>query len=291
LCLRAWPETGPAADRLRVIHHRMEAARQAGLEFVPAVLRTGSGETCVEHAGRLWDLTAWLPGRADFHARPTPRRLEAACAALARLHAVWARAEARTGPCPAVRRRLDGAREWADLVRSGWRPAFRDDGGLLHPWAVRAWRVLPAHLPRVPALLVPWATAPLPLQPCLCDVWHDHVLFEGEAVTGLVDYGSVKLDHVSADLARLLGSLVPDDPEGTAAGLEAYGRLRPLEPAEQALVGVLDWTGTILGAANWLRQIYHEGRAFEDRTAVAERLSLLVRRMENGPAAYTQLFS
>jgi Ser/Thr protein kinase RdoA (MazF antagonist) len=284
LCLRAWPESSPGLDRLRVIHGWMEAARGAGLEFVPAVLRTATGACCVEHAGRLWDLTAWLPGRADFHDRPTPGRLEAACAALARLHAVWARLETRSGPCPAIHRRLDGVRAWTNLINSDWRPAFRDDGDPVHPWARRAWRVLQAHFPRLPALLAPWATVSLPLHPCLCDVWHDHVLFEGDGVSGLVDYGSVNRDHASADLARLLGSLVPDDPEQTAAGLEAYGRLRPLTPAEQALVGVLDQTGTVLGAANWLRQLYHEGRAFEDRAAVADRLALLVRRLESWPA-------
>jgi Ser/Thr protein kinase RdoA (MazF antagonist) len=118
------------------------------------------------------------------------------------------------------------------------------------------------------------------LQPCLCDVWHDHVLFEGDAVTGLVDYGSVKRDHVSADLSRLLGSLVPDDPGLTAAGLEAYLRLRPLSGQEQALVAALDETGTLLGAANWLRWLYHDGRRFEDRSAVARRLAELVGRLE-----------
>ena len=91
------------------------------------------------------------------------------------------------------------------------------------------------------------------LQPCLCDVWHDHVLFEGDAVTGLVDYGGVKVDNVATDLARLLGSLAGDDPVLRDAGLRAYSRLRPLSLAEEALVPVLDRTGTLLGIANWLR--------------------------------------
>jgi homoserine kinase type II len=120
----------------------------------------------------------------------------------------------------------------------------------------------------------------LPLQPCLCDVWHDHVLFEGERVTGLVDYGSVKTDHVAVDLARLLGSLVGDDRQQQAAGLEAYARLRPLSPEECRLVAALDETGTVLGAANWLRWLYHDVRRFEDREAVARRLAALVQRIE-----------
>jgi Ser/Thr protein kinase RdoA (MazF antagonist) len=122
----------------------------------------------------------------------------------------------------------------------------------------------------------------MPLQPCLCDVWHAHVLFEGEAVTGLVDYGSVKVDHVAVDLARLLGSLVEGDARRTAAGLTAYRRLRRLTQREAELVGVLDETATVLAVANWLRWLYHEGRRYDDRAAVTARLAGLVRRLERG---------
>src|SRR5262249_33844918 len=121
------------------------------------------------------------------------------------------------------------------------------------------------------------------LHPCLCDVWHAHVLFEGEVVSGLVDYGSVKVDHVAADLARLLGSLVPDDAAQTAAGLDAYGRLRPLAARERELVALLDETGAILAAATWLRWLSRAGRRCEDRAAAADRLASLVRRIERWP--------
>jgi Ser/Thr protein kinase RdoA (MazF antagonist) len=128
--------------------------------------------------------------------------------------------------------------------------------------------------------LGPWTDRPVPLQPCLCDIRHDHVLFEGHHLTGFVDFGGVKIDHVAVDLARLLGSLVADDEEQRSAGLRAYARLRPLSGEEQARVAVLDETGTRLGAANWLKWLYREGRHFEDQAAVARRLAALVERIE-----------
>jgi Ser/Thr protein kinase RdoA (MazF antagonist) len=280
LCLRAWPEAGPSPERLQGIHALIDEALCAGLEFVPALFRNAAGHTWTEHAGRLWELSAWLLGKADFHDRPTAQRLEAACTALARLHRAWSRPDTPPGPCPAVRRRLDSAREWSALVSSGWRPGFGNQDNLIDAWGRRAWRVLDAQLPRLPERLATWADVALPSHPCLCDVWHDHILFEGEAVTGLVDYGSVKVDHAAADLARLLGSLVPDDRERMAAGLAAYTRLRPLSLQEQQLVRVLDETGTLLGVANWLRWLYHDGRRFEDRAAAARRLAGLVTRIE-----------
>ena len=46
---------------------------------------------------------------------------------------------------------------------------------------------------------------PVPFNLCIGDVWHDHILFEGDAVTGMIDFAAAKVDHVAADLARLLG--------------------------------------------------------------------------------------
>ncbi len=278
-CLRAWPPGDPKPERLRWLHALMAVARGADLGFVPAVLPVGGG-TFIAHVSRLWELTTWLPGRADFHRHPAPARLRAACVALARLHQAWAARFPAHGTCPAIARRLDRGAAWLALVSSGWRPCPAGDDPA-RPSADSAWRLLSAHAARVESRLGPWAGRQFPLHPCLCDVWHDHVLFDGDEVTGLVDYGSVKVDHVAADLARLLGSLVGDDAAGWAEGLDAYASVRPLSAGERALAGALDRTGVILGAANWLTWLYHEGRAFPDRQLVAHRLAGLVRRMEN----------
>ncbi|HZT81777.1 MAG TPA: phosphotransferase [Gemmataceae bacterium] len=277
LCLRAWP---PAVTSLKAIHWLMIHARRSGLSFVPAVFATRDGRTFVEAAGRLWDLTEWMPGRADFHDRPTEGRLRAACTALARLHQAWlGAASPGRDLCPAVLRRMERYRDWKRLVGSGWRPAFRPDP--VRPWAEAAWRHAHRLIDRVPARLAPWLAQPLsPLQPCLCDVWHDHVLFEGDAVTGLIDYGSVKQDHIAVDLARLLGSLAGDDRGMWAVGLEAYRAVRPIAPGDEELARALDETGAVIGLTNWLRWLYHDGREFEDREAVARRLAELVRRAE-----------
>src|SRR5262249_25413440 len=135
-CLRAWPPAGSAPDRLRTIHGLLRIARHKGLEFIPTLCDTQSGHTWLEHAGRAWDVTTWLPGRAAFHERPTPHRLEAACAALAQIHMAWLPSDLEAGPCPAVRRRLDATAEWLALVQSGWRPSFgREADDPVLPWA------------------------------------------------------------------------------------------------------------------------------------------------------------
>ncbi len=262
LCLRAWPPHKSAAW-VRRLHRLMECARQQGLDFVPAVFVANDGDTVVEAAGRVWELTQWLEGRASFAEHPSPARLEAACEALAKLHRAWQAFAAPPQPCPAVRRRLKVLADWHALVSSGWQPQASSTLPFdsLWPVAERAWRRLPCWLQEVPRCLGPWIDFRLPVQPCLCDVWHDHLLFEGDRLTGLVDYGTVKADHVAVDLARMMGSLVGDDLEGWERGLRSYRRVRQLNDHEEQLAHVLDRTGTILGVVNWLRSAVPRGAA------------------------------
>jgi Ser/Thr protein kinase RdoA (MazF antagonist) len=277
-CLRAWPPGEMNRERILEIHSLMKLARDQGLLFVPPVLRTLSGSTCMVQADRFWELTAWMPGTATTPTQVTRPQVEAACTALALLHRAWAPAGQKVGPCPAVRRRLQAFQEWEERIRTSCLKFDLHDPA--QAWAEQARRLLQGHAAKIPLKLTPWLDRELPLHACLCDVWHDHVLFEGDVVTGLVDYGGVKTDHVAVDLARLLGSLVEDRAELRAAGLEAYARLRPLSLQEEELVSVLDQTGTLVGLITWLKWLYFEDKQFDDRTAVARRLQALVERVE-----------
>jgi hypothetical protein len=48
---------------------------------------------------------------------------------------------------------------------------------------------------------------------------------------------------------------------------------------DKMLARVLDRTGVLLAATNWLRWLYHEGRVHPDPAAVNVRLDWLVRRL------------
>jgi len=203
--------------------------------------------------------------------------LFAAVEAVARLHDAWSRlVPPGPLPCPAIERRWRALAEWDRLVAAGWRPRPAPDDPVA-PYAEAAWDRLPGVLSQTRADLVHWRHQPVPVQPCLCDVWHDHVLFDGDRVTGLIDYGAAKVDHVAVDLARLLGSLVPSELDRRAAALRVYQGIRPLPQPE--LVELLDRTGVVVGLTNWLRWLYHEGREYADRPAVTGRIAGLVRRL------------
>src|SRR5438067_1114237 len=117
LCLRAWP-AATTSHQLHFIHYLLRAAGEAGLPFVPRVLTAATGQSFVEHRQRLWDLTSWMPGKADFHEHPARVRLEAACEALARLHRAWAAVQPAQDVCPAIARRRETLRLWSTCAGS-----------------------------------------------------------------------------------------------------------------------------------------------------------------------------
>jgi len=221
-----------------------------------------------------------LPGKADFHRQPTAERIANALTAVARIHHAWQSA-ACAGSCPAIQRRLVCAERWQKLLATGWQPRLSaEQPPAMNLWAQRAW---PIVRERTGALALRLQISPgnqVPLQPCLCDIWHDHVLFSSDTVTGIVDYGSVRIDHVAVDLARLIGSMAGDDQQLRESALEAYRRQRALSADDTALMELLDESGTLLGAANWLMWVYHDGRLFPDMEKAALRLAALVQRLE-----------
>jgi homoserine kinase type II len=274
-CLKAWPADWRSRQDLAWIHSQLD--RAGSLPYIPHIVPTRNGSTFVEHEGRLWELATWMPGQADFAHNPSRVRLQSACTALARLHECWP--VTRSGVCPAIERRWDSWQTWHGLVHKGWRPTWSSPD----PWTQAAeelWCHVESRIDSVLKLLAPWLVRSVTIQPCVCDLWHDHVLYSGDAVTGLIDFGSAREDHIAVDLARLLGSLVGDDAVMWDAGLSAYRAVRPLAAEEQALAHDLDRTGTILAATHWLRWLYHEGRRYEQPAAVVNRLTELLRRLQ-----------
>ncbi len=147
--------------------------------------------------------------------------------------------------------------------------------------AERAFRLLDLFEPLAVAALErlqQQAATPVPLQPCLRDVWHNHVLFTGDRVTGLIDYDAIRIDSVAGDLARLLGSLVEDDRPAWAFALAEYSRVRPMSPREAALVEVFDLSSIALSGTQWVRWLYLDQFHFSDMAAVADRMDHWIRR-------------
>jgi Ser/Thr protein kinase RdoA (MazF antagonist) len=285
--LRRWPNEHPTPERLRFIHGVLFYAAEHGISFLAIPIRTTMGESFVLFDGHLWDLSPWMPGTADYERSPNMQKLAAAMTALAKFHSTVNGFPERglqqvAGAPPAISRRLSrlrelshrGTNELADAITvDTWPP--------LAPLARRFLATIPAILPRATGQLASLSTLVLPVQPCLRDVWHDHVLFTGNEVTAVIDYGAMNIDTPATDVARLLGSLVGDDEAGWRTGVNAYSAIRPLSPNEEQAAKALDTSSTILAGCNWLRWIYIDGRQFDDQSQIVERFQRIVTRAEH----------
>ena len=286
LVLRRWPREYPSEERLRFIHDVLFHAVERGLSFLAVPIRTASGESFVFADGHLWELSPWMPGTADYERSPSRLRLSAAMTALAKFHVAAGDILATPSsqivfPPPAIARRISRLR---DLSIGGIsklsKATAREVWPELDPLAQRFLVTMPKLLPRAIARLEPLSNIPLPAQPCIRDIWHDHVLFTGDEVTGIIDFGAMDIDTRATDVARLLGSLVGDDEAAWRAGMSAYTESRPLSADEQRAAKALDTSSTILAGCNWIQWICCEGRQFEDRARVIERFRQIVARCE-----------
>lgn len=283
LCLRCWPREHPSRERLEFIQAVLWHVSQEGFRRLPLPLETRTHAGYICESGRLWELAPWLPGQADYQTSPSPARLQAAMETLAEFHlaaATFPLPEYGGGAAPGIGERLErlqglsGERveRLAAAVAPGDWPELT--------WRAGQWLLLaPRAIGRVRSLVSRAAEITSPLQPCIRDIWHDHVLFDGDRVTGLIDFGAMRPDSVAGDVARLLGSLAGDDRESWRLGLEAYARRRPLSEEEALLVTAYDGANTLLAGLSWLEWIYLEQRAFENRAAVIERLDASLPRL------------
>jgi Ser/Thr protein kinase RdoA (MazF antagonist) len=274
LVLRRWPAEHPTPDRLRFIHSVLNHAARNGVRFVPAPIETRDSRTFVEHDGQLWELAPWLAGVADYKDSPSDKKLRAAMSALAQFHVATAdfKPASRPSAAPAITRRLARLRELSaggidELARSINTSTWPELALLAHEFVATLPRVIPPAITK----LEPPAAVPLRLQPCIRDIWHDHVLFTGDEVSGVIDFGAVDIDTPATDIARLLGSLAEDDAVAWQTGIDAYVRIRQLSDDELRAIPALDMFGTILAGCNWIRWVWIDQRRFGDRAQIVKR--------------------
>jgi Ser/Thr protein kinase RdoA (MazF antagonist) len=280
LCLRRWPAEHPTPVGLKLIHAVLELVAPA-MPIIAFPMRTITGSTWVEVAGHRWELTNWLPGRADFHCDSNRKKLRAAMQALAQFHLLAAQYQQYRGWAPAIqdrefRLRILKFREFATIEQSLARRLNNEIDG-------RATRLLTLTRTTIeqPDLAKTLSIAPeLWLQPAIRDIHHDHVLFTGDEVTGIIDFGAMRMDTPLTDVARLIGCLVGDDREAREFAVSAYSELRPLSTVDRWLVELLDESGLVLGALNWLTWLYVERRDMGPMEPIVRRLDQILERLE-----------
>ncbi len=278
LVARAWPPDGPDRAVLEEIHAWLSATDPLG--FVPVPIPGRDGRTLYEHHDRLWEITPWMPGAASAN-QPSSSLIRAGFAALAAFHQRLAPLRV-SGNSPGILARL---REIDHLLGGGFTAIAHaldmQSADPLCPVA-REWLGLArGAAASIQVVLKREACAVIELQPCLRDVRPDHLLFTGDRLTGLIDFGAMGIDTVAGDLARLASEWLGRDLSLRASGVQSYAGIRPISATETALIDVFERSALLLGGAHWIRWHFLERRAFTDPTAVARGLEKGLERLKS----------
>ncbi|MBC7854011.1 MAG: phosphotransferase [Pirellulaceae bacterium] len=281
LCLRRWPSEY-LAERLVFIHGVLKQFGQSGLAWIPVPIPSRTGNTFAKHDGYFWELVPWMPGKADFRENSTRQRLAGVMKAVAQLHLVAESHSPRSlQPSPTLvsrgnqlQRLIAGEIDQisAALERHASQGLQAQGNRLLAHFRSRA--------PQAVSKLEVKMKLRVPLFPVIRDLLHDHVLFTGDEVTGIVDFGAMRVDSAACDLSRLLGSLLGNDQEPWEFARCTYDSIRPISADEWQLAQALDETHMMLAGLNWLDWICVQGRTFENYAAIHARLDGILVRLE-----------
>ena len=295
-CLKALPVADVDLCRQKGLQRLLRHLATGGLNFVASPRSTAGGEPWIIEHIWLWQCEPWLPGDADLSARTERQRLQAAGRALAIWHerarhfqpepseAVWFRSHPAE-PSPAARERAALLRQSLATDFHAFRPLALDLlPSKLHP----AVEIVLGEMLRcgaeVARELERWPARPLPIQPCLRDLWREHVLFDGDEVSGIIDPQAARCDSPAVDLARLLGSLCGSRREAWTTALDAYREVRPLAPVEEALLPVLDRSGCLLAGLHWIKRLLYRGEMVDSQVAAGcDRLWHFAERLAAAP--------
>ncbi|MFN3190882.1 MAG: aminoglycoside phosphotransferase family protein [Aureliella sp.] len=290
LCLRRWSSGRSRYQYILWIQSQIAKALSAGIDPLPAHFVCSNGDPLLVDGEDVWELTQWKPGAADYLASPSRRRLKAAAQLLARLHLVF-KPDQRIQKSPAIEQRLsilDDAIRWANGIVSA--QVVSSSGSAIDPTGqtqqlieqnlFRTQRLVRGHGTQMLARLERLAAEPIPCHFVLRDVWSAHLLFSGDEVTGLIDFGAARIDEPATDLARMLGSLEPADVSNWQFGFEMYRELNPDVRLQRVLL--LDQVSCLLSANQWRIWVTEQRREF--RVSVewqVERWKLFLDRFEH----------
>ncbi|HMO36992.1 MAG TPA: aminoglycoside phosphotransferase family protein, partial [Gemmatales bacterium] len=266
--LKQWPQGQPAYLSLSHIHRRMMLAHFAGIHQIPKVVLLPTGASCFHDGGRTWDLVEWKQGKSVSN--PTSDELEQALTALTKIHVAWREStNLRRAPCTAVQLHHQRLRNWK---QDEWQYLLKAPDQLVQNAARLLQRLQPGALCK----LEPWLTRPVILQPCLGDIWSEHVLFEESKLTGIVDFGGVRWDHPTQDVVRLLSSY---EVSGNRCLKHILDMLPDKSITFQTLIHLLWESSLMVSLSNWIRWLYLENRSFLQVNQCRARIELIFCRL------------
>ena len=302
-CLKAWPRDSTMQQRLTNIHKHLQLLADGQLGFVPRVIPNRRGAGLLEHEQWIWEVTTWLRGEADISGNVSIERRKSAADAIAQVHHLWRKNLVDRDFSPGLNGRIALLKEahlqlpeCSSIIKS--RPSLDIFTGgesidVESPEAIDLAQRTLQHLSRSATRLIDRMVelnCPLDLHFVMRDLHSDHILYVGDHVTGLIDFGAARWDEPMLDLVRWLSSQLPFDRSSRYESLEYY--FRKLEELTGSRSGsdksfllrrfsVLDEVSTMLSAWYWFDWLVIERRTFSvPARMIALRWAQLLSRLD-----------
>jgi len=307
--------------RIYWIQRTIHTAYGNGCDFLAPTIVNESGNSLIDDGDFLWQIEKWLPGSATFWSEPNISKLKNAARAIARFHSLQfliAKQQHSRPTIDLLASSFDSLGNSNTAQSIYGEPQSIDDRiGLCHRHSKVDLKTIFKEMESQPSSIksllqqeaieihqrfnrnvisivreleqvkkklrcsnpYEFATASV----CFRDVWHDHLLFDGNRLTGIVDYDAMRWDWVVNDIARLLASLFgsrfDQAPEDWEKFLKEYVGIFPLTQFDMEMLGVIDRANSILAPMNWVTWIYCENRDFGESSKIRQRIGRLIVRM------------
>jgi Ser/Thr protein kinase RdoA (MazF antagonist) len=279
-CLRRWPPNKPSSSQVDVIYPTLEYVRRHSDLPLAFPIQTARCEPLCRVDNAHWELSPWMPGEAIAETEINDDQLRAAAGALAEFHNTTSSLVHQQRVSWAIQFRcnmidrlwatqfeqLQGTHDAAGVVGSGVKKMLLDQ----FRYQAHPLRQQLELLRCVPVLQIP----------IFGDIWSDHVFFTNDVVSGIIDFGVMKVESPCLDIARLFGSYADYTSDALQRGISYYCEFRELNDLDLSLIELYDRAYVILAGIQWVLWIELEQRSFSDNEAVRKRLQRLVRRCE-----------
>lgn len=256
LSAKRWP-AWVSAERLQAIH---AAQRElAPLDFVPRLIPDRFGQTGIDRDGFRMDVSTWCAGQPNPGIWTLPA-IDAAVQAIVGSHRLWQGTMAADRPPSVVGRRLSLLAEYESRSNAGHPPIVAEIEAAIGPHRFEASRRLRQFRNHASITQTIWS-----------DLHREHVLFDQDRITGLIDFGAVREDHPGCDLVRLF-----DDEPSLMIALDCYEKYRPNVIDRQLTIALAE-TAAVVNLAAWVRRLAERGPTDREMTRLRAWLDHLRR--------------
>lgn len=275
-CLKRWPASTDI-QKLRWIHRVLVFAAANGCRALTTPRPTRRGTTLYADARGFWELTGWARGQANYLAQPCPAKLDSAIRFLAQFHQAAARFHFNFAASENVVMAIERLNQFDAIVAAAKRSRSTEYSASFQQ--INEFAGEGRHLAtKLAGQLDEFRDLRLPSHPVIRDIRAEHLYFEGDQLSSVIDFGAMRIDSVACDLSRMLGDCCRGDKRKMKQALDIYHSLRPLSDSERELVPILDRTSVVVGLLNWMDWLGQQQRHFDDPAQVHSRVNSLFQR-------------